>query len=70
MCLILHLNNHTWKKDYKINFLLKKMRPKSVVLLLCKKLQILEKKSLKKNSSNLFVQIWPSKQCAEFFLNK
>ena len=44
MCLILHLNNHTWKKDYKINFLLKKMRPKSVVLLLWKKLQILEKK--------------------------
>ena len=38
---ILKLNNHTWKK-YKINFLLKNMRPKSVVLQSRKELQVLE----------------------------
>ena len=53
---------------YKINFLWKKMKPKLVVLQLSKKVQVLEKKFFqKKNSSSLFVQIRPTKRCAEIF---
>ena len=50
-------------------FLWKKMTPKLAVLQLWKKLQVLEKKNFieKKNLSSLFVQIRPTKRCAEIF---
>ena len=49
----------------------KKMTPKLVVLQVVKKLQVLEKKifSKQKNPSRLFVQITPTKRCAETVLH-
>ena len=46
-------------------FLRKKMKRKLVVLQLRKKLHVFEKK--KKTASSLFVQIRPTKRCAEIF---
>ena len=48
----------TYEKKYKIIFLWKKMRPKSVFLQSRKTLQVLEKTAFqKKDSSSLFVKI-------------
>ena len=65
--IILKLNNHPWKK-YKISFLWKNEAQISVVSQSRKKLQDLKIIFFrKKDSSSLFVPIWSSKRCAEFF---
>ena len=56
------------KKSLKLLFCGKKWGPIQWFCSREKKLQVLEKNVFrKKNSSSLFVQIWSSKQCAEFF---
>ena len=67
--IVLKLNNHLRKKNRQINFLWKKLRPKSMVLQPRKKLQVLEKNFFwKSNSSSLYLQIWSSKWCVEIFV--
>ena len=72
---MLKLNNHTSKKNiYKINFLWKTMRPKSVVLQSRKKpkkLQVLEKKFFEKKILLAYLCRYDLQNNVQnFFLNK
>ena len=55
------------EKKCEIISLGKKMMPKLVVLQSRKKLRVLEKQFRKKSPSSLFLQIRPTKRCAETF---